>query len=716
MFLGQEKRPYKRATTSQRCIRAGGKHNDLEEVGRDTYHHTFFEMLGNWSFGDYYKREAIAWAWELLTTVWKLPKERLWATVFTDDDEADHLWKQVTDIDPSHVLRFGADDNFWEMGDTGPCGPCSEIHIDLSPGGDAGAASVNAGKPDVIEIWNLVFIQYDRDAAGALHPLPAKHVDTGMGFERMCAVLQKKPSNYDTDVFLPLILKVSEISGRPYDGRMDGSIDALQASTDTSMRVISDHIRTLTFAIADGAVPSNEGRGYVLRRILRRAARFGRSLDLREPFLFRLVPTLGAAMGGIFPEIVSKREHIERVIRGEEESFNATLDRGLEEFELIAKRMERGASRQVTGSDAFKLYDTFGFPYDLTALMAEERGFTVDEPGFRAALDAQKERSRDASKEAGSPGAATFVAKGPHRHSTRFVGYEHDETSTAVVSVSDGFLTLEETPFYAESGGQIGDTGVVTVGGTEVRILDTQKDGEVIGHRIDGTPSGLQGATVHAKIDADRRQHIARNHTATHIVHEALRRVLGEHLHQQGSLVAETHLRFDFNHFERVTQDDLRRIEEMVNAKIGENIPVHALNDPSDWVSVEEAKKRWPNVKMFFGEKYGDRVRVVEVDPAFSVELCGGTHVGSTADIGYFAFRSEGSVASGIRRIDAVTGSGALLLASQRGTDLLERARSAAAMIDDLSGKIQRTKQQEEDIDSAAKKEQLSSLIRRVSS
>ncbi|MCU0452592.1 MAG: alanine--tRNA ligase [Bacteroidetes bacterium] len=688
VFLGTGRRPYHRAADTQKCIRVSGKHNDLEEVGRDTYHHTFFEMLGNWSFGDYYKREAIAWAWDLLTKVWGLPKERLWATVYKDDEEAETLWKEVTDIDPSHVLRFGEKDNFWEMGETGPCGPCSEIHIDRTPNGTATASMVNAGVPELMEIWNLVFIQYNRDAAGVLHPLPAKHVDTGMGFERICAVLQGKGSNYDTDVFMPIIRATSELSRKPYDGRMDGSISAEQAEVDVAMRVIADHLRTLTFAIADGAVPSNEGRGYVLRRILRRAARFGRTLGLREPFIHRLVPTLTATMGGVFPEIVQKETHVERVIHGEEESFNATLDRGLEVFEQISGRLRATGGLRISGEDAFRLYDTFGFPIDLTSLMALERGLTVDEEGFKESLERQKERSRDAHKGAGTSLAVKFAADPARSAETRFLGYTSLEAEARVMSADDAFVLLDQTPFYGESGGQVGDSGVLEFGGTSVRIVETQKDGKVFGHRYEGVAKDLIGKTVRVRVDAERRAAIERNHSATHLVHEALRRVLGEHLHQQGSLVAESHLRFDFNHFERVSPEDLRTIEEMVNDKIGQGIPVHTLNDPSEWLTIEEAKRRWPNVKMFFGEKYGERVRVVEIDPTYSVELCGGTHVVNTRAIGHFRFRSEGSVASGIRRIDAVTGDGAVALLRLRDQELSQRIEATAEAVDGLSGML----------------------------
>lgn len=684
VFLGTGKRSYKRVADTQKCIRVSGKHNDLEEVGRDTYHHTFFEMLGNWSFGDYYKKEAIEWAWELLTKEWKLEKRRLWATVYKDDQEAEQLWKSVTDIDPSHVLRFGEKDNFWEMGETGPCGPCSEIHYDTTPEGKAGSHLVNAGVSDLMEIWNLVFIQFNRDASGKLTPLPAKHVDTGMGFERICAVLQNKHSNYDTDAFTPLLEAVSTISKKRYSGKMDGSLDPAQMESDIAMRVIADHVRALTFAIADGATPSNEGRGYVLRRILRRAARFGRNLGVHEPFIHRLVPTLVEGMGYIFQEIRSKRGHVESVIKGEEEGFNATLDRGLEIFEEVVRKVKREKSKVISGEDAFRLYDTFGFPLDLTQLMAQERGLGVNGKVFDRLLEEQRARSRDSGKHGRAPGNLRKMVEGSELHDIKFTGYESfEEKDSLVQAVSDGFLVLNKTPFYAESGGQVGDTGKLISGTKKYTVVDTQKDGGIIAHKIEGNPQDLLRQQVIALVDKERRISIMRNHTATHIVHEALRRVLGEHLHQSGSLVAPDHLRFDFNHFEKLTPEQLQTIEDMVNAKIEESIPVVAQNDPRNWFTIEEAKKRWPNVKMFFGEKYGERVRVVEIDPKYSVELCGGTHVGNTKEIGYFKFRSEGSIASGIRRIEAVTSTYASELLKLRHKDFVERLEYAAQQIDE---------------------------------
>ena len=651
VFLGEGKRDYTRAADTQKCIRVSGKHNDLEEVGRDTYHHTFFEMLGNWSFGDYYKREAIEWAWELLTVVWGLPKNRLWATVFTTDDEAFNLWKEVTDIDPSHILRFGEKENFWEMGETGPCGPCSEIHIDLTPDGNAPAELVNAGDARLIEIWNLVFIQNNRNEKGELEPLPATHVDTGMGFERICAALhcmehafQEPPSNYDTDVFTPLINAIIDITGKKYEVEQD----------QIAMRVISDHVRALTFAIADGAIPSNEGRGYVLRRILRRAARFGRNLEMHKPFIYRLVETLVQTMSDIFPEIKEQQSHIERVIKSEEEGFNATLDRGLEIFHDIVGKLKTANQKTISGRDVFKLYDTFGFPVDLTALLAREQGLTIDEDGFSTLMTEQRERSRDVRKTTGQETrtAVTIDNALLQPESFTFTGYDSLESSSTVQYAGQNILVLERSPFYAESGGQVGDTGELTINGKTYRVLDTQKKEGVSIHILEEPVEISPGGMVTARVDKQRRIDIQRNHSATHIVHEALRRVLGTHVHQQGSLVAPDRLRFDFPHFSKITPEELRDIEQMTNEKIKEAIKVD-----DEVLAFDEARKI-PNAKMFFGEKYGERVRVVIIDEKFSVEFCGGTHVPRTDDIGLFKIVYESGIASGVRRIEAVTGKG----------------------------------------------------------
>jgi alanyl-tRNA synthetase len=681
VFLGQGKRDYKRAADTQKCIRVSGKHNDLEEVGHDTYHHTFFEMLGNWSFGDYYKREAITWAWELLTEVWKLPKNRLYATVFRTDDETHKLWTEVTDIDHSHIMRFDEKDNFWEMGDTGPCGPCSEIHIDLTDD-LSGGHLVNKSSPLVIELWNLVFIQHNRNQMGELEDLPQKHVDTGMGFERVCAVLQGKKSNYESDVFTPLLKRIGELCGTPYEKFQHDSIEQI------SMRVMADHIRTLAFAIADGAIPSNEDRGYVLRRILRRASRYARNLNLKDPVLYKLVPTIIEQMGGIFPEIREKQSLVERVVKAEEESFNVTLDRGIELFNEIAQRSEESESPEITGEEVFKLYDTFGFPVDLTVLMANEHGLHVDIEGFEILMEEQKKRSRkSASKNKNDWGTSSPIILG---ETEKFTGYEkYDEKGTRIIdaqtiipdnieSVKLG-IVLKATPFYVESGGQISDKGIIefydndrlvkqfhiddVVKGDHGRLHLIRKEelDDFIKNNIseksdifnlqDVFENLYEGKQARALIDIPRRQNIMRNHTATHIVHEALRRVLGTHLHQQGSLVAPDHLRFDFNHFEKISDAQLHDIEQIVNEKIRESIAVETLVD----VPIEEAKKI-PNAKMFFGDKYGDFVRVVVVDEKFSVEFCGGTHVKNTADIGYFKLIAEAGIASGMRRIEAVTG------------------------------------------------------------
>lgn len=668
VFLATGTRDYLRAVNTQKCIRVSGKHNDLEEVGRDTYHHTFFEMLGNWSFGDYYKKEAIEWAWELLTQVWGLEKRRLYATVYETDDEAFELWKKVTDINPTHVLRFGKKDNFWEMGDTGPCGPCSEIHIDLTPdlslpAGQAGGGHlVNAGDARVMEIWNLVFIQNNRNASGELENLPAKHVDTGAGFERICAVLQGKSSNYDTDVFMPIIHRIEQTTKKKYAAThyQSAILNPLrkesfgQSEIDVAIRVIADHIRMLTFAITDGAIPGNEGRGYVLRRILRRAARFGRNLGMREPFIYQITSAVVESMGKAFPEIVEKQSHVERVIKSEEESFNATLDRGLEIFETVVERI--GHSKVFPGEDAFKLYDTYGFPLDLTQLMAEERGLKVDVSSFTELMEAQRDRSRKATLHGSSllpdeAGTASISIAGGIK--SKFIGYDTLEAQTVVLAAQGNIVVLDASPFYAESGGQIGDTGVLKAGSHSFAVTNTKKGewGNIV--FLAQAMNGFAGMNVHAIVDKPRRTNIQRNHSATHLVHEALRRVLGAHVHQQGSLVAPDHLRFDFPHFGKISPEEIRAIEEMVNEKIADDISVFTEVD----MPLEKAKNI-PNVKMFFGEKYGETVRVVFIDENYSVEFCGGTHVKNTKDIGLFKIISESSIASGVRRIEAVTGEG----------------------------------------------------------
>ena len=662
VFLDKGSRPYNRAVDTQKCIRASGKHNDLEDVGRDTYHHTFFEMLGNWSFGDYYKKEAIAWAWELFTEVWKLPKERLYATVYTDDDESLEIWKRETDIDPGHIMKFGEKDNFWEMGETGPCGPCSEIHIDLTDD-LSGKSLVNADDHRVIELWNLVFIQYNRKADKSLDPLPKKHVDTGMGFERVTAVLQGKSSNYDTDIFLPLFDSITGITGKEYNATLDGD-------QDIAMRVIADHARTLTFAITDGAVPGNEGRGYVLRRILRRAVRYARKLDCHEPMLYRLVGIIADTMGGVFPELKKQQETVEKIIRSEEESFLATLDRGIEIFGEITTTLGASKQKRISGEDAFRLYDTYGFPLDLTRLMAAEEGLTIDEDGFEACMQKQKERARRDRKQkqqiAGDEGEWHWFGK---KDRTVFLGYETLDTEAQVVGVKVAGgqlqLVLDRTPFYAESGGQTGDRGRIEWEKYAVEIIDTQKDGEVVVHvagkvydratgaEIDPESIAFEGAFLaRAQVDRESREATERNHTATHLLHAALRKVLGEHVQQKGSLVGPERLRFDFSHFEKVSQRELEAVEAEVNERIREAAELVRHAD----VPFEEALEK--GALAFFGDKYADRVRIVEV-PGVSMELCGGTHVSNVGKIGLFKIINESSIASGIRRIEAISGKAA---------------------------------------------------------
>ena len=654
IFLGARKSSWKRVANTQKCIRVSGKHNDLEEVGRDTYHHTFFEMLGNWSFGDYYKREAITWAWELLTQVWKLPKNRLWVTVYTTDDEAADIWRTCTDVDPAHILRFGEKDNFWEMGDTGPCGPCSEIHFDLTPNGCT-PDMVNAGTPDVIEIWNNVFMQYNRKSDGTLDDLPAKCVDTGMGFERIVAVIQGKKSNYDTDVFTPLIQAISQRSGQPYT---DGE-------NAVAMRVIADHLRALSFAIADGVMPSNDGRGYVLRRLLRRAARFGRNLGLNKPFLCELFPVLEKQMGGFFPELTARRAEIIRALRAEEESFAHTLDRGIALFDETVAELQQNKATIFPGDQAFKLYDTYGFPYDLTVLMAGEKNLTVDQAAFDECMAAQRARARAARKNdaaATNDMIAQFVAQGIK---STFTGYTALTADTEILAIlADGHpvpslaagqhadILLQQTPFYAESGGQIGDTGTITTPqGARFEVTDTQKPADgIILHKGQLTAGALtKGDTVSASVDATRRAAIRRHHTATHLLNAALRKVLAtDSIKQAGSYVAPDRLRFDFTWFEALTPAQIADIENLVTEYIIANKPV---------TSYEMDLKDVPGsgIIAVFDEKYGDTVRVVETE-GISRELCGGTHVERSGDIGPFRIIAETSIAAGIRRIEAQTG------------------------------------------------------------
>jgi alanyl-tRNA synthetase len=648
ILLGKKSPSYNRAVNTQKCIRVSGKHNDLEEVGHDTYHHTFFEMLGNWSFGDYYKKEAITWAWELFTDIWKLPKEKLYATVFRDDDEAADLWSEMTDISKDHILRFDEKDNFWEMGETGPCGPCSEIHIDLGddycdkqyPGHKC---AVNGDCGRYIELWNLVFIQYNRDEKKTLHPLPEKHVDTGAGFERIVAVLQKKRSNYSTDLFMPILEKIGELANLSYQ----------DSDEQSAFHVIADHVRMLSFSIADGAIPANEGRGYVMRRILRRAARYGRRLGMHEPFIYKLVPTVAEVLGETFPEIKERFDHISTVIRSEEEHFNRTLDRGLEIFEKIKSDLASSNKNIIPGKDIFKLYDTYGFPVDLTRILADEAGLQLDEPGFEKKMMEQQERARNAAKFQSSdiPEDSWVVVSdnGP----TNFVGHSEDaiETHLQRYSVHGDKLNivLKDTPFYAESGGQVGDKGMLAIEGTVLEVLDTQKDGDTIIH-ICTLPKDLkiESDRVFAELQTDGRRQTEKNHTATHLLHRALRNVLGEHVQQAGSLVAPDRLRFDFTHFAKIEPEQTSEIERQVNSQIQRDLALEIGEE-----SFETAKAK--GAIALFGEKYDDIVRTVEV-PNFSLELCGGTHVKRTGQIGLFVITEESSIAAGIRRIEALTG------------------------------------------------------------
>jgi alanyl-tRNA synthetase len=655
-FLGNKVPQSTRVANSQKCLRVSGKHNDLEEVGIDTYHHTMFEMLGNWSFGDYFKKEAIAWSWELLTKEYKLPKDRIYVTVFEGDEkegipadtEALEYWKEW--IAEDRILFGSKKDNFWEMGDQGPCGPCTEIHIDLRDEADvkkkSGKELVNQSDPLVIEVWNNVFIQFNRLASGKLEELPAKHVDTGMGFERLAMAIQGKKSNYDTDVFQPLIQFIATHSGKKYGD---------SEKTDIAMRVLADHIRAIAFTIADGQLPSNAKAGYVIRRILRRAVRYAYTfLDLKEPFLNKMVPVLANQFAEVFPELNQQQDFVQKVILEEESSFLRTLDNGLKKLELIKTEL-KGKSDTISGKVVFELYDTFGFPVDLTALIARENGLNIDEQGFEKEMELQKERSRKAAEtETGDWVAVSTVDK------IEFIGYEHLSGKSRLVKYrkvkaknKDLYqLVLDVTPFYAESGGQVGDTGYLVAGKEKVRIIDTKKENDLIIHFSEKLPADVK-AEFEAVVDVEKRILTESNHSATHLLHAALRKVLGDHVAQKGSLVNEQVLRFDFSHFAKMTNEEIAAVEKIVNEKIRENVSL----DEKRNVPIAEAKKL--GAMALFGEKYGDFVRVITFDPSYSVELCGGTHASSTGKIGYFKIISESSVAAGVRRIEALTSKGA---------------------------------------------------------
>jgi alanyl-tRNA synthetase len=708
VFLGTETRPYVRAADTQKCLRISGKHNDLEQVGRDTYHHTLFEMLGNWSFGDYYKREAIGWAWELLTKVWKLPKDKLYATVYTTDDEADGLWRELTDVGRDRISRFEKE-NFWEMADTGPCGPCTEIHIDRGAAacdkqGRPHRCQVNGDCARYIEIWNLVFIQNNRDASGALSELPAKHVDTGMGFERITAVIQNVPSNYDIDLFQTIIRAEERLSGKRYRA---GEKD------DVSLRVIADHARAVTFLVADGVLPSNEGRGYVLRRLLRRAARHGKLLGMERPFLYEVVDAVVDAMGGAFPEIVAEHARIKEAVQGEEERFAQTLDRGLALLSDEIEATRRAKASTLSGEVAFKLYDTYGFPLDLTEDILEGEGLVVDKDGFERAMSAQRQRARGAQKFADvggelSPTGEVTLLGIPKEWSSRFVGDRIVEWESAVLAlVVDGVATrgpvragmrvdivTAETPFYAESGGQVGDRGwITTASGLHVEVEGTHKIAPtVIAHRGLVREGALAvGDRVLLAIDAGRREAARLNHSATHLAHGALRRRLGGHVKQAGSLVDPTKLRFDFSHHKPVSAEELRAVEDEVNAEIRANAEVTA-----EEMSYDDAVKA--GALAFFGDKYGDRVTVVRMGD-FSIELCGGTHVRRTGDIGLFKIDGESGVAAGVRRLEAVTGAGALDEIRRHEATLGEIAHLLKAGEQDAKGKVEKLLQQSRELE-----------------
>ena len=648
-FLGNKTAKYKRVADTQKCLRVSGKHNDLEEVGMDTYHHTMFEMLGNWSFGDYFKKEAIEWAWELLTDVYELPKDRMYVSIFGGDEvekleldqEAYDYWSKI--IDKDRIINGSKKDNFWEMGETGPCGPCSEIHIDLRPDAERqkvdGKSLVNEDHPQVVEVWNLVFMEFNRLASGELELLPAKHVDTGMGFERLCMAIQGKQSNYETDVFTPLINSIAKKSNVKY---------AEDEKTDIALRVISDHIRAISFAISDGQLPSNTGAGYVIRRILRRAVRYGYTfLNLKEPFMYNVVFQLADQFKDVFPELKTQQEFVSKVIKEEEVSFLRTLENGLKRLDNILKSEDRIISGELT----FELYDTYGFPLDLTSLIARENGFSIDEAGFNTEMQKQKNRSKaDAVKETGD-----WIVLND-KEEVEFVGYNTLESEaqilryrTIIEKKKEKYqLVLNKTPFYAESGGQIGDTGYIQNNGEKTSVIDTQKENDLIVHFVDKLPSNIEG-DFKCVVNAAKRQLTVNNHSATHLLHAALRQVLGSHVEQRGSLVNEKVLRFDFSHFSKMTDDDISDVERIVNTKIRENIQLQEQRN----VPIASAKEM--GATALFGEKYGDFVRVITFGSTFSVELCGGTHVIATGQIGLFKIISESSIAAGVRRIEAIT-------------------------------------------------------------
>jgi alanyl-tRNA synthetase len=702
IFLGQERLPYVRAASSQKCLRISGKHNDLEAVGRDTYHHTFFEMLGNWSFGDYYKAEAIEWAWELLTREWGLPKEKLWATVYLDDDEAERLWVKISGLPTERIRRFGEKENFWEMGETGPCGPCSEIHLDRGPeacdrkGVPAHTCQVNGDCARYIELWNLVFIQYNRKDNRELEELPSKHVDTGMGLERITAVLQNVLSNYDIDTMRELTATIESLTGKRYGA---------DPAADISFRVIDDHARAVSFLIADGVMPSNEGRGYVLRRLLRRAARHGRLIGLKEPFLHQVASTVEKVMGDAYPELRTEALRIREIIRSEEERFSETLEKGLVLLEDATIKLKQQNSKTLSGDVAFRLYDTYGFPLDLTEDILRTEDISVDQQGFENLMEEQRNRGREARVIAMD--VFDKVAVADSVTVTKFVGYDHLEAESTVLALygnggskteavegDDIDLLTAETPFYGESGGQVGDRGrITTLRGDLVQVIDTQHPTpQLTVHRGKVTKGRVQiGDRVYLEVDRKNRQRTRLNHSATHILHAVLREQLGAHVRQAGSLVTPDRLRFDFNHSGAISDEKLADIEAIVNEHIRQDAAVSI-----EETSYADALRK--GAMAFFGDKYGDRVRVVKIGD-ISTELCGGTHVHHSGQIGIFKLNTEAGVAAGVRRVEAVTGEGALGLIRRYEDDLKQIGQMLRAGEDGAVERVRRLLQQQKDLE-----------------
>ena len=702
VFLGIGQREYTRAVDTQKCLRVSGKHNDLEEVGYSPSHHTFFEMLGNWSFGDYYKQEAIAFAWELVTELWQIPKERLWATVYLEDDEAEKLWLQETDLPLSRIRRCDKD-NFWEMGETGPCGPCSELFVDMgveafpetAHGPDAGPNTSDRFR----EFWNLVFIQYNRKDNGTLEPLPATHVDTGMGFERITSILQGVDSNYKTDLFTPLLATIADMTDTAYSDDESG----------LPHRVIADHIRCLTFAIGDGVMPSNEGRGYVIRRILRRAVLYGKKLNVNEAFIYRLVDDVVELLGNVFPDVLPRREFITQTIQGEEHRFHQTIERGLELLDQSFDTLTEKKDTQLDGKRAFELYDTFGFPIDMTQMLARERGFTVDDEGFERSMEAQRSRGRAAWKAKGGAkdeDIAVYAEILKEHGETEFVGYVQDNVEAEIValianseslaSAQEGdevFVLLNRTPFYGESGGQVGDIGTIENQNAKLSVQDTLKpSADLVVHRCKVLEGEITPyTTVHAQIDTGHRSAVAVSHTATHLLHSGLRSVLGTHVGQAGSLVEAGRLRFDFSHYASVSSEQLREIEGFVNEKIRENAPLSISEMPLDAAKAKGALA-------FFGDKYGDIVRVVQAGE-YSVELCGGTHVDATGELGFVKLIGESSIAAGVRRVEALTGVVAVTTVQDDTALLSNVANLLKTPKTDVSERIERLLQEQRELE-----------------